>query len=66
LIHKIVASAPPDTWLALDCREGEIIASGPELAEVLNQAKAQGYTSAVLILSPNVAAAAEEKPQMAA
>ncbi len=66
LLHKIIASAPPDTWLAVDCREGEIIASGPDLLQVINAAKSQGFTSPVLILSPNIAEAAEPKPKMAA
>ncbi len=53
LLRKIIACAPPDTWLAVDCREGEII--GPDLLQVLNAAKSHGFTSRVLILSPNLA-----------
>jgi len=66
LLQKIVANAPPDTWLAVDCGAGEIIASGPDLLAVLEAARSQGFSSPVLILSPNIAEAAEEKPKMAA
>ncbi len=66
VLRKVMAKAPPDVWLAINCSEGEIIASGPDLAEVLNEAKSQGFTSPVLVLSPNTAAALEQEPKMAA
>lgn len=67
LYQKILASAPPDTWLALDCEEGEIIAAGPDMVAVANEAKAQGFASPVMVRSPKVGAAARpQKRRLAA
>lgn len=66
LLRKILASAPPDYWLALNCGESEIIAWGADLLAVLGEAKAQGFTHPLLVLSPRARRFPAQAQQLAA